>query len=136
MHPSKQYILVLDTEGLVHIFNIADGMIRGRIQVGKGCKQITTDSSGLYFAVLTPIQTVLMLEVGTGRKIYEFCPQLKRVGHFMFSADTKAFLIFNKEAISVKRYEIDPRLSNLSENVLLGMSRDPNFWSKFPINLE
>ena len=77
-----------------------------------------------------------MLEVGTGRKIYEFCPQLKRVGNFMFSADTKAFLIFNKEAISVKRYEIDPRLSNLSENVLLRMNRDPNFWSKFPINLE
>ena len=111
-------------------------MIRGRIQVGKGCKQIITDSSGLYLAVLTPIQTVQMFEVGIGRKIYEFCPQLKKVGHFMFSADSKAFLIFNKEMISVKRYAIDHRLSNLSENVLLGMNRDPNFWSNFPIHLD
>ena len=85
-HPSLLYLLALSENGAVYIFNIADGVIRGRIQVGKGCKQIITDSSGLYFAVLTPIKTVQMFEVGTGRKVYEFCPQLKQIGECIFSA--------------------------------------------------
>ena len=76
------------------IFNIADGDLRGRVQVQKDCRRIKVDQSGLFFVIVTPTETVQMFEVGTGKKIYEFCPQLKQIGECIFGLDTSSLTIF------------------------------------------
>lgn len=53
LHPSLEYILVLSKLGWVYIFNIADGDIRGKINVMPDSKALVVDPSGLYFAVST-----------------------------------------------------------------------------------
>ena len=70
-------MLVLSDNGAVYIFNIADGDVRGRIEVEKSCLGLEIDPSGLYFAVRTLNETIQMFEVGTGRRVYDFFPEFQ-----------------------------------------------------------
>ena len=58
VHPSLTYILALSENGFVYIFNIADGDIRGRIEVEQGSLELIIDPSGMYFAISTKHKTV------------------------------------------------------------------------------
>lgn len=107
VHPSLTYILALSENGFVYIFNIADGDIRGRIEVEHGCPEIIVDPSGMYFAVSTKQKTVQMYEVGTGRKVYEFNPEFEEIGLFTFSNDSITLIIMDGTCNHLKRYEID-----------------------------
>lgn len=135
VHPSLTYILTLSENGLVYIFNIADGDIRGRIQVDQGCLDLIVDPSGMFLAVSTPSKTVQMYEVGTGRRVYEFEPEFEEIGQFTFSNDSITLMIMDGTCNHLKRYEIDYQLSGLSARVLIGMKNDPDFWAAYPINL-
>ena len=53
VHPSNEYILALSKLGLVYIFHIASGEIRGKINVVPESKKLVIDPSGLFFAVST-----------------------------------------------------------------------------------
>ena len=55
LHPSLEYILVLTKNGVVFIFNIADGDIRGKISVEADSNDLEIDPAGLYFAISTPM---------------------------------------------------------------------------------
>ena len=55
LHPSLEYVLALSKLGLLYIFNIADGGIRGKINVTPDSRSLVIDPSGLYFAVATAI---------------------------------------------------------------------------------
>ena len=127
--------MALSDSGFVYIFNIADGDIRGRVEVDQGCLELIVDPSGMFFALSTQRQTVAMYEVGTGRKVYEFEPEFEEIGQFAFSSDSVTLIIVDGTCNHLKRFEIDFQLSNLSTRVLVGMKNDPDFWAAYPINL-
>lgn len=51
MHPSKDYVLVLSSYGLVYIFKMQTTEIRARISVPPFSRILKVDKSGLYFAI-------------------------------------------------------------------------------------
>ena len=136
LHPSLEYVLALSKLGVVYIFNIADGDIRGKINVLPDSRSLVIDPSGLFFAVATASQTVQLFEVGTGRRVYEFAPDFEKVGCFNFTRDVCSFVITDATRNNVKFYTLDPALSTLSRRVLLAIQTNPNFWHQFPINFK
>jgi hypothetical protein len=89
---------------LVYIFHIADGDIRGKINVQPDSYNLVVDPSGLYFAVITSNQTVQMFEVGTGKRVYEFAPDFDSIGQFIFTKDGGSFAITDATRSNVKFY--------------------------------
>ncbi|KAL4441114.1 hypothetical protein ABPG74_002064 [Tetrahymena malaccensis] len=51
IHPSREYILILDDIGLAYLYKIRSGELRGRIEVPQFSSNVSIDPSGLYFAI-------------------------------------------------------------------------------------
>ncbi|EAR95021.3 hypothetical protein TTHERM_00518530 (macronuclear) [Tetrahymena thermophila SB210] len=51
IHPSREYILILDDIGFAYLYKIRSGELRGRIEVPQFSSNVSIDPSGLYFAI-------------------------------------------------------------------------------------
>lgn len=73
IHRSNDYLVVLSEMGFYYIFNMVKGDLRGKVQIDANISRLRLDPSGLYLSYIDNARKkVVMFEVATGNRVYEF----------------------------------------------------------------
>ena len=76
------------------------------------------------------------MDIGTGSRLYEFCPRFQQIGDFSFSSNSSDFIIKDKSRQTIKIYRMDRGIGLAAERVLEAVGRDAQFWENFQIKLD